>query len=250
MRAIMSVRMGVWCACLAGLFLIAHAVAQPAPKTGPTPPPKAEVKKQLKRIGNVMVDRAAGKLMIPGTVVLRDGILDYLCVAPSSGKDYESLIEVNCKPSSIHAGLLALGARPGKIDKKFKTAGRGDHAGMDRRPVGTKVKITVRVGEGDKATETPISKWVIRRATKRPAKELVWVFTGSLMTPKPDGKGKMYLADQERLAVSMLYHGACVLNLASSAGSPYDADDKGYAVNSKVVPKLKTKVWLVFYVVK
>ena len=74
--------------------------------------------------------------------------------------------------------------------------------------------------------------------------------SGSFFAPDPDGKGKMYIADQERIAVAMLYHGACVLNLASAAGSPYKGDDKGYEVRAKVVAPLETEVTVLFQVMK
>lgn len=203
------------------------------------------------RIGKVTVRRAEGCAEVKASVCLDKGILDYLCVAPDSGKEYESLLRLQCRASSLHAALLALGARPGALDDAFKGQGRGDRErGKSGAPKGARVRLSVRWRAGGHEREAPVSAWVIERATGRPPEGLAWVFTGSFFAPRADGKGKVYLADEERIIVAMLYHGACVLNLASAAGSPYQGDDKGYEINAAAVPPVETPVWVVFRVMK
>jgi len=190
------------------------------------------------RIGKVIVDRVSGTAKVPARICLREGILDYLAVAPGSGKEYESLLVLDCEPSHLHAALLALGARPGRIEDEFKGIVRGDPirgAGAGSPP-GDRVRISVIWDAEGKTRSAPVEAWLIDRRTKRPPERLDWTFTGSFFAPTFDGKGTAYVADQERLVVALLYHGACVLNLARAAGNPYRASDQGFEVNPAALP--------------
>lgn len=201
------------------------------------------------QVGKLALDRQARRAEVGAQVILREGILDYLCVLPNSGKEYESLLELDCKAASLHAALLALGARPGSIDPAFGFKHRGDpdedNAG---KPPGDRVRIMLRWRSHGIERSAPVETWLLRRATRRAPEPLCWVFTGSFLVPAPDGEGRVYLADMEKVAVAVLYHGACVLNLADAAGSPYAAADKGFEINPAAVPPLGTRVTVVFQV--
>ena len=66
----------------------------------------------LNKQHTVLLDRAGNKLLLRAKVVLRDGILEMLC-CPKQTKEHESILAVDAKAFIIHAGLLALGAKPG-----------------------------------------------------------------------------------------------------------------------------------------
>jgi len=203
------------------------------------------------RIGKVTLYRKSRRVEVAARVILTEGILDYLCVLPNSGKEYESLLQLDCHAASLHAALLALGARPGRIDEAFRYKDRGDPLEpTPQQPPGDRVSITLRWGEGEARQSAPVESWLIRRSTGRMPAKLTWVFTGSFFVPHPQQKGKIYLADLEKVVVSMLYHGACVLNLASAAGSPYAGEDKGFEINPRAVPPPGTPVTVIFHVQK
>jgi len=234
----------------------ANAVTH-APPPSPTPPAvrpgveREETPDLPVRIGKVTLYRKSRRAEVAASVILTEGILDYLCVLPNSGKEYESLLQLDCRAASLHAALLALGARPGSLDEAFRYKDRGDpRQPTPQQPPGDRVTITLRWGEGEARRSAPVETWLIRRSTGRMPAKLTWVFTGSFFVPHPRRKGKIYLADLERLAVSMLYHGACVLNLAGAAGSPYAGDDKGFEVNPNAVPLPGTPVTVIFHVQK
>lgn len=202
---------------------------------------------QPARIGKVAVFRKSGRAEIAAKVVLTKGILDYLCVLPDSGKEYESLLALDCKAASLHAALLALGARPGSISNGFRFKNRGvREQDGPKQPPGDRVRIMLRWRVGETEHTAPVEKWLIHRATRRAPEALTWVFTGSFFAPSPDGRGQVYVADMEKLAVGMLYHGACVLNVASNAGNPYAGEDKGFEINTNAVPPLGTAVTVIF----
>ena len=62
--------------------------------------------------GIVRLDRDGKRLLIKTRVVLREGMLEMLC-CPAQTKEHESILAVDAKAYIIHAGLLALGAKPG-----------------------------------------------------------------------------------------------------------------------------------------
>lgn len=61
----------------------------------------------------VLLDRAAGKLILKGEVCLREGVLEML-VCLKRTKEHEAIFSVDTPARTVHAGLLALGLEPGK----------------------------------------------------------------------------------------------------------------------------------------
>ncbi len=62
--------------------------------------------------GIVQLDRVGKRLLVKTHVVLREGFLEMLA-CPAQTKEHESILAVAGKAYVIHAGLLALGAKPG-----------------------------------------------------------------------------------------------------------------------------------------
>ena len=62
--------------------------------------------------GVVRLDREGKRLLVKTRVVLREGMLEMLC-CPAQTKEHESILAVDARAYIIHAGLLALGAKPG-----------------------------------------------------------------------------------------------------------------------------------------
>ena len=60
----------------------------------------------------IWIDKKNGRLLFDGEVCLQRGPLE-LFICPWTGKLHESVIRVHSKPSTIHAGLLAIGGEPG-----------------------------------------------------------------------------------------------------------------------------------------
>lgn len=79
---------------------------QPAKPAVPPPTP-------LNREGTVLIDRANSKLLLKSEVCLREGILEMLLCGKQT-KEHESILTLDAKAAVIHAGLLALGAQPGR----------------------------------------------------------------------------------------------------------------------------------------
>ena len=60
----------------------------------------------------VLLDREGKRLLVKTHVVLREGLLEMLC-CPVQTKEHEAILAVDARASVIHAGLVAIGAKPG-----------------------------------------------------------------------------------------------------------------------------------------
>lgn len=105
----------------------------------------------------VLFDKMNGKLVLKTKVCLREGLLEmFLC--PKQTKEHESILTIDSKAQVIHAGLLALGAKPGhpvKYKPEFQP------------PQGQQIEIYVSwTDEKGKKHRERAQKW-IRHATQR-----------------------------------------------------------------------------------
>jgi hypothetical protein len=87
--------------------------------TGITPPPKstnpidpARLVK-LNKQGTVLLDPFGKRLLLKTKVCLTDGVLEML-VCQEGTKEHESILSIDARSYVVHAGLLALGAKPGR----------------------------------------------------------------------------------------------------------------------------------------
>lgn len=75
----------------------------------------------LNKKGTVFLDKPRKRLLLKTRVVLREGILEMFCCRRNT-KEHESILAVDSPAYIVHAGLLALGVKPGtpaKFDPKF-----------------------------------------------------------------------------------------------------------------------------------
>ncbi len=105
----------------------------------------------------VFLDKAAQKLILKTTVCLRQGILEML-VCPKQTKEHESVLSFHGKAQTVHAGLLALGLKPGhpaRFGEKFEL------------PTGPRLEIYFLWTDAEgKPQRQEASKWV-RHVTYR-----------------------------------------------------------------------------------
>lgn len=97
---------------------VAPATKQPQ---GFSPPPNLV---RLAKDFDIWIDPQRKMLIVDGKVALREGQLE-MFACPKQTKEHESIVAVNSKAQFIHAGLLALGANPGRpvqFDPEYKPA--------------------------------------------------------------------------------------------------------------------------------
>ena len=105
----------------------------------------------------VFLDKAEGRLLVETKVVLQDGLLEMLCCLKMT-KEHESILSVDAKAYTIHAGLLALGAQPGRpvrFTPEFQP------------PTGQTIKIMLNWTDAEGTRHRAEAQTWIRTATKR-----------------------------------------------------------------------------------
>ncbi|MFO0921513.1 MAG: YdjY domain-containing protein [Pirellulales bacterium] len=68
---------------------------------------------RLVKDGRVWIDRENRRVVVDGYVALRRGALE-MFACPSGTKEHESIVGLLSKSQYVHAGLLAVGGKPGK----------------------------------------------------------------------------------------------------------------------------------------
>ena len=97
--------------CLTGVVGIADAQEAGPPES----PNRLSVPTDaipLSQDEKIWIDKQRKRLLLDGEVCLQKGQLELL-ICPWNGKLHESVVRVHSKPSTIHAGLLAIGGEPG-----------------------------------------------------------------------------------------------------------------------------------------
>ena len=73
----------------------------------------------LNKRETVLLDTQGKRVLIKSKVVLREGMLE-MFACPKQTKEHESILAVDAKAYAIHAGLLVIGAKPGKPVQFYK----------------------------------------------------------------------------------------------------------------------------------
>ena len=157
-----------------------------------------------------------------GKVALTDGILEFIAVQ-TEGREYESLLTLDCKPSELKFALLLIGCEPGETN-------------------GSSLVVEVE----SQGKRTPVEQWLIDRRTKKSPAKLTWRFTGSRFVNDPLSGREVFQADQETAFIALWWQPAILINVVGEFGNPYRAADQGFEVNKSAVPSKGTPVKLIF----
>jgi hypothetical protein len=140
---------------------------------------------RLAKDARVWIDPKNKRMVVDGYVALRIGQLE-MFACPAGTKEHESLIGLLTKAYYIHAGLLAVGAKPGspvRFEPRYTPAS------------GSKIKIEILfLDDKGQKQRIPAQSW-IRHAGTQKTLEMDWVFAGSGMWKDPDTGTEQYLAE-------------------------------------------------------
>lgn len=161
----------------------AISAAEAAAQAPALPEPKGA--KRLGEPDRVWVDAARHEVLVDGYVSLREGYLEmFACLAGT--KEHESVVAVQTKAATVHAALLAAGAKEGRPVRYRPTF---------EPPTGTTIRVEVRwLGEGGEWKTALAQEWIRQAKTKEQMAE-AWVFAGSgFWTDEKTGK-RYYMAE-------------------------------------------------------
>jgi len=174
------------------------------------------------------------RLEIAGHVNQQRGAIEVFACAPE-GKTHEAVVVMDCVPSGVHAGLLALGLEPGEPAKL--------EGGEFVPPHGAAVIVEVRwKDEGGVDRSARAEDWVLDGKAKRSMPRVEWVFTGSTMQAgSADPEDVAYAANFIQSIVTTYHDATAILENPLRAGS----DDTIYQANEAAVPPERTPITVV-----
>lgn len=148
-------------------------------------PPLVDHPEQLRRLHRtqpVWIDPKEKAVVFQGRTCRASYPLEFLVTMP--GREYEAVIVSTVPPSVVHAGLMALGAKPGNPVQFVPEF---------RPPTGTEIEIEVRWKDAKGKVQKASARDWVRDIKTRKALSLNWVFGGSRFA-EDDGR-QVYQAD-------------------------------------------------------
>jgi hypothetical protein len=198
-----------------------------APRIRDLGPPQVENPKELKRLHPqqpVWLDVKQKRVVLVGEVCAATYGLEFLVT--NRGREYEAIAVSDVKPSLVHAGLLALGAVPGKPAKVYPKF---------EPPSGTEIEIDVYwKDKAGKLQHARAQDWIRNTKTKKTL-DMNWVFGGSgFQVDETTGK-RTYLADAGDF-VSVANVPIATLDLPTRSASALE-DRQFEAIADRMPPK-------------
>jgi hypothetical protein len=199
----------------------------PAPKMPDFGPPLVDDEKSLTRLdpaSPVWIDKEKKQVILQGTACHADYPLEFF--ATLRNRAYESVVAIYTRPSIVHAGLLAVGAKPG-TPVQFQP--------QYSPPTGTEIEIEVRWKDKDgKVQHARAQDWIRDIKTKKPM-DVNWVFAGSMFRKDPE-TGKEYYRGDSGDFIAVLNIPAATLDIPIEGQSAIEARSYEGAVD-KMPPK-------------
>lgn len=177
-------------------------------------------------------------MRIDATVCLDEGILEYLVCRPGTF-EHETVFTTRCQPAKLHVALLAIGLVP----HPFRPEGFGWWATARQKPR-SRVVIEVEWEHEGTTVRRPVGTFLTNRERPDGVAATHWIFTGSAFF-KHEGKNH-YAADHTGVTIGIIPEGCGVVQFGERAGIPYQGEDQGLEINTETVPRVGTKVKLIF----
>ncbi len=210
-----------------------EAILRDVEKTFGDPPELVRLDPQER----VWADKKHQRVVVDGYIALQQGSLEMLaCLAGT--KEHESIVATFCKAQTVHAGLLAIGAKAGK-----PVQWQPDYV----PPSGSEIQVMAlwRDENGEKQ-RSDVRRWCRVVGSQDKTLEANFVFAGSILWEDPDTGKKMYQAEGgDLICVSNFSTATLDVPLESSAVNT----GLMFAAFSERIPKVGTPIRLVLQLV-
>jgi len=188
---------------------------------------------KLSATNDVWLDTKRKAVVVDGQVCLREGQLE-MFACPKGTKEHESVVSLNCKSEEVHAGLLAVGAKPGKpvrFDPNYQAA------------TGQIIDIYVLWKDAQGAKQQVRAQEWIKNAKTGKALSYDWVFAGSgFWKDEETGKEHYRANGGELVCVSNFPNATLDLPIESSEANT----ELLFSAFADRIPERGAKVRLVF----
>lgn len=181
----------------------------------------------------VFADMKGKRVLVDGQIVQNQALLEMFACPLDSGKEHESVVAVFSNSQLVHAGLLAVGAKPGhpaRFEEQFQPA------------TGTKILIEVQWKGEDGELKSIPARRMVRSIREKQELDMDWVFGGSLIYKDPETGREQYLAEGGEL-ICVSNFGTATMDLATP--SPEAAANQMFEANTDLIPPLGTPVRLI-----
>jgi hypothetical protein len=249
------------CCISLGLAVVTPVRAQSdlptAPSTQPSPAPKPDETPagddrtanprgreagdgtlvRLDEQAEVWIDRERRRVIVGGQVCLREGLLE-MFACPKATKEHESIVSVNAKAYVVHAGLLAVGAKPGEpvqYDPVYRPAS------------GDRIAVEVIWRDENQRIVRRRAQEMVRNVQTRAPMEHDWVFAGSGFW-RDESTGKQFYQAEGGELICLSNFSTATLDL--TVESPRDNAALLFEALTENVPPLGTPVRLVLSVME
>ena len=209
------------------------AAAQPTAKIAKRP--RAKDPPGMKRLMpeyDVWIDSANKRVVMDGTVALREGQLEMLACIKGT-KEHESILAVDTRAYAVHAGLLAVGAQVGtpvQFQPNYKPA------------TGTEIDVSLIWTDKNGIVHRDQAQDWVRNVQTGKALEYPWVFAGSGFWQDETTGQKTYLAESgDFICVSNFPSAMLDLPVESSQAN----ESLLYQAYTEHIPPLGTRVRIV-----
>lgn len=200
----------------------------------------AEAKEKVVDFTTMKVYPKARRIEIEGEFCLDAGLVEFLIVR-KGGKDYESLLSADSKPSDLKVALGLIGLKESKIELEDGLVKSVPEDALENGAVGVMLKWRDRKGAHRSAPEALLIR---RNNRKADVPVRPWIFTGSFVA-EIEQVGKVFAGDYHRSAAGIWYDPAAVINYSVRAKNPYWDDACGFEVDQARVPPRGTRVLIV-----
>jgi hypothetical protein len=246
-------------------------ITVPAVPTEPTAPEKQEKKEKEAAPGfeatetdiklpGVTINRVTREVRIDAVVCLDTGLLEYVVCRPDTF-EHEAIFTTTAKPELVHAALLLSGMKPTPLQRglsdlwsekamkqkqsRIKIEVEWEEKGVKKRENLTSM-IQDREGEAEGYEIAPAEPAQKPEEKKESKVQDAWIFTGSFLHVNPETKKQFYAANSSGILVGIWPDPSTVIQYGIQSGDPYAGEHLGMQVNEETVPKVGTKVKLVF----
>jgi hypothetical protein len=214
---------------LAALLLNGLVYVQETPKEGDVTP---DGLRKISADHEVWLDTKRSAVVVDGEVCLREGQLE-MFACPKGTKEHESIVALNCLAQEVHAGLLAVGGKPGApavFNPEYKPA------------TGQIIDVYVLwKDEQGRKNQKRAQEWIKNVKTGKPMSQ-DWVFAGSSFWKDPESGKEYYKANGgDLICVSNFPTAMLDLPVESSQAN----DELMFSALSDRIPPKGTKVRVV-----
>jgi hypothetical protein len=227
---------GIWrsqriAAGLSIVLLAGNGIAQTEKESDA--PPFEDLGEQRYRIGEIIVDKAAFEVSVPGKVLHLTAPLEYLAVSTGGMKSYESLLELSTSPTEFNLACILIG-----LDDENSVKPR--YQFDERKVEGQAVSITISwLDDGETVR---VSGANAMNEGEETFDDEAWVYIGSFSS-----EGGEFMADVTGTLIGFVHDPDSVIDHRNGAGIGAYGLLTG---NEKVMPPEGTAVTLTVSVVR